>query len=125
MLLSFANVALAAEPVAERLDETSIVNVTGKVEDGTHVNLLLLDANDEVKHVQTVKPETDGTYRAKFKFSESTDGLKLQVKQGNADVTDSVISAIEESEAFVYTFGATTLKTNTLVHWQSLRITLM
>lgn len=110
MLLSFANVALAAEPVAERLDTTSIVNVTGKVSEGKYVNLLLLDG-EEVKHIQEVKPESDGTYRAKFKYSESTDGLTLQVKQGNADVTTSVIDAtLTESEAFSYTFAATTLK---------------
>lgn len=110
MLLSFANVALAAKPVAERLDTTSIVNVTGKVSEGKYVNLLLLDG-EEVKHIQEVKPESDGTYRAKFKYSESTDGLTLQVKQGNADVTTSVVDAtLTESEAFSYTFAATTLK---------------
>jgi len=112
MLLSV--VGVSAAPVAEKLDSTSIVNVTGKVENGTHVNILLLDAEDNVKHIQEVKPESDGSYRAKFKFAESTDGLKLQVKQGTEDVTDSVISAIEEKEAFSYTFGATTLKDNTL-----------
>ena len=75
---------------------------------------MLLDANDNIKHVQEVRTEADGSYRAKFKYAESTDGLKLQVKQGTEDVTDSVISAITESEAFTYTFGATTLKTNTI-----------
>ena len=112
MLLSV--IGVSAAPVAEKLDATSIVNVTGKVENGTYVNLLLLDGNDNVKHVQEAKPDKDGNYRVKFKFVESTDGLKLAVKQGNADVTDSVISAIAESQAFTYTFGATTLKDSTL-----------
>ena len=112
MLLSV--VGVSAAPVAEKFDATSIVNVTGKVEEGTYVNLLLLDSNDNVKHIQEVRPDKDGNYRAKFKFTESTEGLTLAVKQGNADVTDSVISAIAESQAFTYTFGATTLKTNTV-----------
>ena len=113
MILSMFSVVSAA-PTAQRLDSTSIVNVTGKVADGTYVNLLLLDGQDNVKHVQEVDVEADGTYRAKFKFTESTDGLKLQVKQGTEDVTDSVISAVAENEAFTYTFGVTTLKTNTI-----------
>lgn len=113
MVLSIAGTAMA-EPVSERYDGTSIVNVTGKVDEGSYVNLLLLDAEDNVKHIQEVKPESDGSYRAKFKFQGSTDGLTLAVKQGNADVTDSVVEAISESEALTYTFGATTLKTNTL-----------
>ena len=113
MLLS--TVCVFAAPVAEKYDATSIVNVTGKVEDGAYVNLLLIDANDDIKHVQEVKPELDGSYRAKFKFKESTDGLTLAVKQGGADVTDSVISAVTESEAFTLTFGAKTLKDSTIV----------
>ncbi len=112
MAFSLVSTAMAA-PVAEKYDATSIVNVTGKVESGSYVNLLLLDANNEVKHIQEVKPEADGAYRAKFKFAESTDGLKLQVKQGSADVTDSVVSAVTESEAFTLTFGATTLEDTT------------
>jgi len=113
MLLSFAGTALAADPVAEKLDSTSIVNVTGKVDNGKYVTLLLLDSSDSVKHVQEAKPETDGTYRIKFKFAENTDGLKLQVKQGAEDVTDSVISAVTESEVYSYAFGATTLDNTT------------
>ena len=114
MALSLVSTVSAA-PVAEKYDATSIVNVTGKVDgNGAYVNLLLLDANEEIKHVQEVKPEIDGSYRAKFKFKDSTDGLTLAVKQDGADVTDSVISAVTESEAFSFTFGATTLKSNTM-----------
>ena len=113
MILSIVGVA-QAEPVSERYAGTSIVNVTGKVADVATVSLLLLDGNDNVKHVQEVKPETDGTYRAKFKFAESTEGLTLRVRQGTTDVTDSVISAVTESEVYTYSFGATTLKTNTM-----------
>ena len=113
MILSMVSVVSAA-PTAQRLDSTSIVNVTGKVADVATVSILLLDGNDNVKHVQEIKPEADGTYRAKFKFAESTEGLSLLVRQGTEDVTDSVISAVAESEVYTYSFGATTLKTNTM-----------
>mgnify|MGYP003320298967 FL=1 len=54
MILSIVGVA-QAEPVSERFAGTSIVNITGKVAEGTFVNLLLLDAEDNVKHIQEVE----------------------------------------------------------------------
>ena len=117
LLLVFAMLLSAvcafAAPVAEKYDGTSIVNVTGKVASGDTVNVLLKDG-ENVKYINEFPVEKDGTYRAKFKFKGETDGLSLAVKQGDADVTDSVISAVTESEAFSFTFGATTLKSNTM-----------
>jgi len=114
MLLSISSVAIAATPVAEQYESTKIVNVTGKVDSINSVTLLLLDGNNNVKHIQEEKVEPDGSYRVKFKYAGSTEGLSLKVRQGKEDVTDSVIEAFtEESKAFSYTFGATTLKSNT------------
>ena len=101
MILSLVGTVSAA-PEAQMLESTSIVNVTGKVNDGAFVTLMLLEEDDTIKHIQEVKTEADGSYRAKFRFTESIDGLKLQVRQGTEDVTDSVISAVSEKEAVSY-----------------------
>lgn len=103
MLLTCANIALAAEPDSKVLGSTNIVNVTGKLADGgDYVNVLLLDASNNVKYIDEASVESDGSYRMKFKYKDDIAGLSLQVKQGLSDVTESVVEAITEKEAVSY-----------------------
>ena len=99
MLLSSLSV-LAAEPDSKVLKSTNIVNVTGYAE-GETVSILLKDG-ETVKYINEFSVEKDGSYRAKFKYNGDIAGVSLAVKQGNADVTDSVVSAISEKEAVSY-----------------------
>lgn len=102
MILSFASVTLAAEPASQVLKSTNIVNVTGSLANGgNYVNILLMDGED-VKYINDFSVESDGTYRAKFKYTGGIEGLTLQVKQGETNVTESVVEAISEKEAVSY-----------------------
>lgn len=100
MVLSFASVALAAAPESKTLESTNIVNVTGYA-DGETVKILLKDG-EAVKYINEFNVEQDGSYRAKFKYTGDIKGVSLAVKQGNEDVTPSVVSAISEKEAVSY-----------------------
>ena len=100
MLLSVVNV-FAADPASKVLPSTNIVNVTGNVENGDAVNILLKDG-ETVKYINEFPIESDGSYRAKFMYGGDIEGLSLQVKQGNEDKTNSVVSAISEKEAVSY-----------------------
>ena len=100
MLLS-AVCVFAAQPESQVLESTNIVNVTGKVASGDTVNVLLKDG-ETVKYINEFPVEKDGSYRAKFMYEDDIAGLSLAVKQGNEDVTGSVVSAISEKEAVSY-----------------------
>jgi len=100
MLMSVVGVC-AAEPASKVLESTNIVNVTGFVDSGETVNILLKDGED-VKYINEFDVEKDGSYRAKFMYEGDIAGVSLAVKQGNADVTDSVVEAISEKEAVSY-----------------------
>ena len=100
MLLS-AVCVFAAQPESQVLESTNIVNVTGKVASGDTVNVLLKDG-ETVKYINEFPVESDGSYRAKFMYEDDIAGLSLAVKQGNEDVTGSVVSAISEKEAVSY-----------------------
>ena len=112
MLLSAVTV-LGAEPASKVLPSTNIVNVTGNVEDGDSVNILLLDGT-EVNYINEFPVESDGSYRAKFMYAGNIEGLSLQVKQGNEDKTDSVVSAISEKEAVSYELNIVNKDTTTV-----------
>ena len=93
--------AFAAEPASKVLESTNIVNVTGFVADGETVNILLKEG-ETVKYINEFDVEEDGSYRAKFFYEGDIAGVSLQVKQGNEDKTQSVVSAISEKEAVSY-----------------------
>ena len=112
MLLSAFSV-LGAEPASKVLPSTNIVNVTGNVESGDTVNILLKDG-EIVKYINEFNVESDGSYRAKFKYTGDIAGLSLAVKQGNEDKTDSVVSAISEKEAVSYELNLVNIDTTTV-----------
>ncbi len=99
MLLSVVSVS-AATPDSKVLESTNVVNVTGYAE-GETVNILLMDG-ETVKYINEFDIDEDGSYRAKFMYNGDIAGLSLAVKQGNEDVTGSVVSAISEKEAVSY-----------------------
>ncbi len=114
MLLS-VTVVLAENPKSTVLESTNIVNVTGKLTDGGEsVNILLLEG-ENVKYINEFPVETDGSYRAKFKYEDKIEGLTLSVRQGEANVTDSVVSAVSDKEAIVYELDAVNSPINTEV----------
>ena len=100
MLLSVTSVS-AAPPTSKVLESTNIVNVTGFAEGGGTVNILLKDG-ETVKYINEFDVEKDDSYRAKFMYDGDIAGLSLAVKQGDSDVTKSVVSAISEKEAVSY-----------------------
>ncbi len=111
MVLSFVT-TVCATPDATVLESTNIVNVVGKLENGgSTVNVLILDG-EEIKHINEVPVENNGEYRIRFKCEDVT-GLTLQVKQGKEDVTKSVVSAVAEKEAIVYTLDVVNSPVNT------------
>ena len=115
MLLSVTSV-FAAEPTSKVLDDTNIVNVTGYVESGDTVNILLLDDNKDVKYINEFPVNaTDKTYRAKFKYEDKIEGLTLSVRQGEANVTGSVVSAISEKEPISYELNVTNTANKTKI----------
>ncbi len=115
MLLSVTSV-FAAEPISKVLDDTNIVNVTGYVESGDTVNILLLDDNKDVKYINEFPVNaTDKTYRAKFKYEDKIEGLTLSVRQGEANVTPSVVSAISEKEPISYELNVTNTASKTKI----------
>ena len=102
------------------LESTNIVNVTGQFDGnaGDAITILLVDEENNVKHIQEDELESDDTYRAKFKYrGDDFASLKLRVRQGNKDITDTVISAVAEKEPINYQIkvtnaeGKTQLKT--------------
>ena len=113
MMLSFVTTVCAA-PEATTLESTKIVNIVGKLDQGnTKVNVLIRDG-ETIKHIDEVDVAEDGEYRIRFRCEDVT-GLTLQVKQGEEDVTNSVISAVAESEAIVYTLDVVNSPVNTEV----------
>lgn len=108
MILSMTGSVFAIDATgleAEILESTHVVNVTGQMLDreGTLITVLLVNNEKNIKHIEEVELEADGTYRAKFVY-KGTDfaDLKLRVKQGSEDVTDTVISAIAKAEPIEY-----------------------
>jgi len=112
-LLSFATVSFAA-PEVSTLNSTDIVNIVGKLENGDGSIKVLLKNGNNVKYINEFDVEESGEYRIKFKCPD-IEGLSLQVKQGEEDVTKSVISAVAESEALVYTLDVVNSPVNTEV----------
>ncbi len=109
-ILSFCVSAFAeTAPVSQIYEPTSIVNVTGKVSDSYDdvVNLLLLDENDNVVHIQEVLPGDDGSYRAKFKFTGDIDKCELMVNQNGKDVTNTVTQSVSYENTMKYDVTAT------------------
>lgn len=105
MLLGVTSTAFAVDATgieAKVLEETHIINVTGQFDDieGKLVTIMLVDNNKNIKHIDEAELESDGTYRAKFKYAGADlADLSLKVKQGNEDVTNTVVSAIASKEA--------------------------
>ena len=113
MLFSLVTVSFAA-PAASTLESTKIVNVVGKLENsGSTVNVLLKDGKD-VKYINEFDVEPNGEYRIKFRCGDIA-GLTLQVKQGEEDVTKSVVSAVAENDAVVYDLDVVNSPINTEV----------
>jgi len=113
MLLSFATVSFAA-PEVSTLNSTDIVNIVGKLEDGGQRIKVLLKKDNAIEYINEFQVDKSGEYRIKFKCPD-IEGLSLQVKQGDNDVTKSVISAVAESEAVVYTLDVVNSPVNTEV----------
>ena len=108
MLLSVASSAFAMDATgieANILESTNIVNVTGQFDGnaGDVITMILVDDNNTIKHIQETELEKDNTYRAKFKYKGADfESLKLRVRQGDEDITNTVISAIAEKEAIKF-----------------------
>lgn len=104
----------AEAPDSSVLKSTNIVNVVGNLEDGSdYVNILLMDKSKNVMYINQFPVEEDGTYRAKFKYPGGIAGLELKVKQGDTDVTKSVVEAIAEEAALSYTLDVVNSPVNT------------
>ena len=113
MMLSFVT-SVCAAPEATTFESTKVVNIVGRLDEGdTKVNVLIRDG-ETIKHIDEVDVAEDGEYRIRFKCEDVT-GLTVQVKQGDEDVTSSVISAVAESEAIVYTLDVVNSPVNTEV----------
>lgn len=119
MMLSLVTVAFAAEPVADVYEDTNIVNVTGKFNGtpGSLIILALVDENDNIKHIQSTELGSDLTYRAKFLYrGDDLKDLKLLVKQGTEDITDTVVSAVAEKEPINCRLDVTNANGKTVVN---------
>lgn len=107
MILSVCPTALALDHVAleaKILPSTHIVNVVGQYVDNNSepIQLLLVDDNKNIKYIAETELE-DNKYRVKFKYTgEDFASLKLRVKQGQQDITNTVISALAEAEPISY-----------------------
>lgn len=119
MLFSVSGTVFAIDATgleATILESTNIVNVTGQFDGNTGdiITILLVDDNKQVKFIDEVELERDDTYRATFKYRGSDfDSLKLRVKQGEQDITNTVISAIAKKEPVSYQIKVTNAKGKT------------
>ena len=99
MVLSICSTAMAIDHVgleAKILPSTHIVNVVGQYvgNNSEPIQLLLVDDNKNIKYIAESELE-DNKYRVKFKYTgEDFASLKLRVKQGQQDITNTVISAL-------------------------------
>ena len=99
-------VSASAEPKGEIM--TNIVRVSGKLEnlssDDVTVALIKKTTNldepvaDDIGYITQIKPDSEGQYSAKFKFTKNVSDYMLYVRQGQNDVTKSVELAVAEKE---------------------------
>ena len=113
MLFCMVTVSIAA-PDVSTLESTKIVNVVGKLENGGERIKMLLSDGDDVKYINEFTVEESGEYRFKFKCADIA-GLTLRVKQGDEDVTSSVVEAVAENDAVVYSLDVVNSPINTEV----------
>ena len=108
----------ATELEASILPSTHIVNVYGQFvdRDNTLITILLVDDNKTVKHIAEAELK-DNSYRAVFKYAgDDFASLKLRVKHGDKDITDTVISAVAELEPISYQVNLTNANGKSLLN---------
>lgn len=109
MMYAVSFTAYAAEPTAQVYNGTDIINIIGKIQSdylNDEITFLLKDKlSGDIKNIGQTDVNADGSYRFKFRFSGDVSECELYVKQGDADITNTVISAVSESEALVYSFN--------------------
>ena len=93
LVLSFVTTAMAAP--------TNVIKVTGKVEDASKKISVALKYGTSAVYRNQFSVGENGEYDVQFNYSD-LDDIVLEVKQGETDVTSSVISATAEGKSVAY-----------------------
>ena len=100
MLLSVVSVSAAQGKT------TYNVNVKGKLETGGGTVKIVLKKDDSAVFMNKISVKEDGSYELGFRYSGDIAETVVSVEQNGDSITNTVISAVAESEPVTYTIDA-------------------